>query len=139
MELEKCACYLSIWAFQKDGYAYTMTPEELGKNIIVNDIYVKPKEIKQLNSDVSQKLLGLIKNPVGNQQDEIEHLRIKSNRIATQINLSTLTTLHAKMADDSFYLPAMRYSLSITLINQMDLNTIQEKAMLSILSALGYN
>jgi hypothetical protein len=25
------------------------------------------------------------------------------------------------------------------LINQMDLNTIQEKAMLSILSALGYN
>jgi hypothetical protein len=23
MELEKCACYLSVWDFQEDGYAFT--------------------------------------------------------------------------------------------------------------------
>jgi hypothetical protein len=31
MELAKCACYLSIWKFQEDGYAYTLAPEELDK------------------------------------------------------------------------------------------------------------
>jgi hypothetical protein len=28
MELAKCSCYLLIWQFQEDGYAYTLTPEE---------------------------------------------------------------------------------------------------------------
>jgi hypothetical protein len=33
MELSKCACYLSIWKFQDDGYAYTIPPDELQTNI----------------------------------------------------------------------------------------------------------
>jgi hypothetical protein len=28
MELGKCACYLSIWKFQADGYAYPTPPDE---------------------------------------------------------------------------------------------------------------
>jgi hypothetical protein len=38
MELDKCSCYLSIWNFQEDGYAYMMDPEELNKQIQVNDL-----------------------------------------------------------------------------------------------------
>jgi hypothetical protein len=67
MELEKCACCnLLIWKFQEDGYAFTVTPEEIGI-------------IKQLPATTSQKLLGVIKNPIGNQQDEIHQLKEKSN------------------------------------------------------------
>lgn len=43
------------------------------------------------------------------------------------------------MAYESFYLPVMRYSLSVTSINQMDFETIQKNATNSLLSALGYN
>jgi hypothetical protein len=43
------------------------------------------------------------------------------------------------MAYESFYIPAMRYSLAITSINQMDLDTIQSKAIISLLASMGYN
>jgi hypothetical protein len=139
MELDKCACYLSIWSFQEDGYAYTLAPDALNRKITVHDINGNPKEIKQLHTETSQKLLGVMRNPIGNQQDEIARLRTKSNNLATKINSSALSTLQAKMMYESFYLPAMRYSLAITSINQMDFDTIQSKAMSSLLSAMGYN
>jgi hypothetical protein len=139
MELEKCACYLLIWAFQEDGYAYTLSPEELQREIQVNDIDGKPKTIKQLPATTSQKLLGVMKNPTGNQQDEILRLKEKSNRLAMQINSHALSRVEAKMAYESFYTPAMRYSLSITAINQMDFETVQKNATNSLLSALGFN
>jgi hypothetical protein len=43
------------------------------------------------------------------------------------------------MAYDSFYIPAMRYSLAISSINQTDLETIQRNATTPLLAALGYN
>jgi hypothetical protein len=41
MELGKCACYLSLWEFQEDGYAYTLGPEEHQQEIFVTDIHGK--------------------------------------------------------------------------------------------------
>jgi hypothetical protein len=139
MELEKCACYLSIWEFQEDGYAYTLSPQDHAEQIQVKDLNGITKVIPQLPSDKSQKLLGVMKNPIGNQQDEIQRLRTKSNRLATQINTHALSTKEAKLAYESFYLPAMRYSLAITSINQIDFESIQKQAIASLLSALGYN
>jgi hypothetical protein len=71
MELGKCACYLSIWDFQEDGYAYTIPPEELQVQIEVDDINRCQQIIEQLSSVTSQKLLGVMKNPIGDQQDEV--------------------------------------------------------------------
>jgi hypothetical protein len=139
MELDKCSCYLSIWDFQDDGYAFTIDPEEIESQIEVNDLQGKSKRIDLLPSDKSQKLLGVMRNPMGNQQDEIEQLKTKSNAIATKININAITSVQAKMAYESFYLPAMRYSLPITSINQMDFESIQQRATLSFLSTMGYN
>jgi uncharacterized protein YjbK len=139
MELEKCSCYLSIWDFQSDGYAFTIPPNELAKTIKVKDLAGNEMTIKQLSTDQSQKLLGVMRNPIGNQQDEIERLKQKSDRLAHQINIGALSTVQAKMAYDSFFLPAMRYSLPITAINQMDFESIQKNATLATLAALGYN
>jgi hypothetical protein len=139
MELEKCSCYLSIWNFQADGYAYTLAPEEISQEIKVNNLQGTPLSIKLLPSDKSQKLLGVMRNPIGNQQDEIERLKQKSNSIATKINLNAITPVQAKMAYESFYIPAMRYSLAITSINQTDFDTIQRKATTSFLASMGFN
>jgi hypothetical protein len=43
--------------------------------------------------------------------------------------------VEAKMAYKSFYIPALRYSLSITSINQLDFEKIQAKATSTILAA----
>jgi hypothetical protein len=72
MELEKCSCYLSIWNFQEDGYAYTLSPEEIQQQIIVSDLQKKPLPIKLISTEQSHKLLGVMRNPMGNQQDEIK-------------------------------------------------------------------
>jgi hypothetical protein len=47
---KKCACYLTIWDFQEDGYAFTLSPSKTNKQIIVYDVNGNPKEIKQLSA-----------------------------------------------------------------------------------------
>jgi hypothetical protein len=59
--------------------------------------------------------------------------------MAIKINTGALSTIQAKMAYESFYLPAIRYSLSITSINQINFESIQSMATLVILAALGFN
>jgi hypothetical protein len=80
-----------------------------------------------------------MKCPIGDQQAEISRLKTKSDYIATRINSNALTRSEAKLAYEVFYIPALRYSLNITAINQIDMETIQSKATLAFLTAQGYN
>jgi hypothetical protein len=137
MELSKCSCYLQFWKFQEDGNAYTEDPETHGKEVMVKDINGDDQVIPQLKSNESQKLLGVMKNPMGDQQEEIARLKNKSDNIAKKINCNKL--FDAKIAYEVFYLPEMRYSLNITAINQIDLETIQSKAVSAFLTAQGFN
>jgi hypothetical protein len=139
MELGKCACYLSIWDFQEDGFAYTIPPEELNIEIRVQDVTGANQVIPQLSSDTSQKTLGVMKNPIGNQQDEVSRLQKKSDQIAMRMNSRSLTHADAFLAYEAFYIPAMRYSLAITAINQLDFEKIQGQATTAFLAAMGYN
>jgi hypothetical protein len=139
MELAKCSCYLSLWEFQDDGYAYTVPPEEHKQELFVTDITGKEQRIMQLPTNKAQKLLGVMKSPMGDQQDEIKRLKDKSNYYAKRINSNYMTRSEARLAYAVFYIPAMRYSLNITSINQIDMETIQAKAMTAFLSAQGFN
>jgi hypothetical protein len=98
MEMEKCACYLSVWDFQEDGYAFTREPEDLNKPIIVYDKKGKKQTIRKLSSTTLQKLLGSMKNPMGNQQDKFQRLHSKSTTIAQRINGHALSRVEAKLA-----------------------------------------
>jgi hypothetical protein len=139
MELPKCSCYLQFWNFQEDGYAFTEDPNSHLQEIKVLDHNGVQQIIPQLRSNESQKLLGVMKNPMGDQQEEINRLKQKSNNIAKRINTNKRTRAEAKLAYEAFYIPAVRYSLNITAINQMDMETIQSKAVMSFLSAQGHN
>jgi hypothetical protein len=139
MELEKCACYLSIWDFQHDGYAFTLDPDELGHKVVVRDLHGNTIEIPLLPATTSQKMLGVMRNPIGNQQDEVKRLKEKSDRMASNLNANALSRIEAKLAYECFYIPAMRYSLAITSINQLDLENVQQNTVMSLTSALGYN
>jgi hypothetical protein len=139
MELSKCASYISFWDFDDDGYAYTITPEEHGREIMIRNIHGHEEKIPQLKTIESQWLLGVMKCPIGDQQAEIQRLKTKSDQYAIKINSNALTRAEAKLAYEVFYIPALRYSLNITVINQIDMETIQAKATMAFLSARGYN
>jgi hypothetical protein len=127
--------------FQDDGYAFTEEPDTHGIEIRVEGLDgTTHQTIPQLKSNESQKLLGVMKNPMGNQQDEITtRLKKKSDTIAKKINSNKLSRTDAQIAYKVFYIPAIRYSLNITAINQVDLETVQSKAILAFLAAQGYN
>jgi hypothetical protein len=139
MEIGKCASYISFWEFQDDGFAYTILPEEHGQEIKIQNIHGQEETIPQLKANEAQRLLGVMKCPIGDQQAEIQRLKSKSDQYATRINSNALTRIEAKLAYEVFYIPALRYSLNITSINQMDMETIQSKATIAFLSAQGYN
>jgi hypothetical protein len=139
MEIGKCACYLAFWEFQDDGYAFTITPEEHGQEITIQSIHGREEKIPQLKTNEAQRLLGVMKRPIGDQQAEIARLKLKSDAFAIRINSNALTRSEAKLAYEAFYIPALRYSLNITAINQIDMETIQSKATLAFLTAQGYN
>jgi hypothetical protein len=107
MELTKCACYLSFWQFQDDGYAYTMSPDEHGQTIHVNDINGQQQEIPQMESNQPQKLLGVMKCPIGDQQAEVQRLKAKSNTYTKRLNANYLNRNDARLAYEVFYLPAL--------------------------------
>jgi hypothetical protein len=135
MELQKCSCYLQFWQFQEDGYAFTEEPESHGLEVTVTDIQGQVQCVPPLKAGDSQKLLGVMKNPLGNQQDEIK--RLKQKKATTWPN--EITGADARLAYEVFYIPAVRYSLNITAINQIDMETIQSKAVMAFLAAQGYN
>jgi hypothetical protein len=49
-----------------------------------DDIHIhgEDKRIQILPCTTSQKLIGIMRNPIGNQQDEIQRLEAKSNKMA---------------------------------------------------------
>jgi hypothetical protein len=97
------------------------------------------QNIQQLPTDASQKIPGVMKNPMGNQQDEVARLKNKSDRLAMKLNSKAFTHEDAVLAYEAFYIPALRYSLAITAINQMDLDRIQSSATTAFLAAMGFN
>jgi hypothetical protein len=116
-----------------------MSPEEHQQRIYVTDIQGNQQLIPQLPTNKAEKLLGVMKCPIGDQQAEITRLRIKSDNYAKRVNSNALTRSEARLAYEVFYLPALRYSLNITAINQTDLESIQAKATAAFLAAQGFN
>jgi ribonuclease HI len=140
LELTKCACYMVIWNFDNDGQP-TILCEDHDEKI---KIQIRQRDnstvvIPQLSHDTGQKTLGVMKCPSGSQQPEIERLREKSDAIARRLILSGLTRKEARLAYETSYIPAMRYSLATTSIHQVDLEKIQQRATSAFLTKMGYN
>jgi hypothetical protein len=55
------------------------------------------------------------------------------------MNFQLLSHGDALLAYEAFFVPALRYSLAITSINQMDFENIQGPATTAFLAAMGYN
>jgi hypothetical protein len=80
-----------------------------------------------------------MKCPSGSQQPEIDRLKEKSDKIAKQLRHSSLSHGETRLAYETSYLPAMRYSLTTIAIHQLDMEKIQQHATTAFLSEMGYN
>jgi hypothetical protein len=138
LELSKCACYVISWEFDQDGQP-TATHNKTNPGITIRQRDNSTVTIPKLPVNEGQKTLGVMNTPSGLQTPEIRRLKEKSDTIARRINLSHLTRNEARLAYETTYIPAIRYSLTTTTINQMDTESIQQKATSAFLSKMGYN
>jgi hypothetical protein len=73
------------------------------------DIHGNGQRIPQLQTNQAQKLLRVMKSPMGDQQEEIKRLRGKSDQYARRMNSNFMTRSgEARLAYAVFYIPAMR-------------------------------
>jgi hypothetical protein len=139
LKLSKCACYFIIWGFDEDGNPMATSNDALGVEIKIRQRDESLVKIQQLSIKDGQKILGVMKCPSGSQAPEIERLKAKSDGIARRMTMSSLTRSEARLAYETSYLPAMRYSLTTTSIHQTDMEKIQQKATAAFLAKMGYN
>jgi hypothetical protein len=139
LELSKCACYLVAWGFDADGRPYAIPKDELGVDIKIRQRDDSIMTIPQLSIEDGQKSLGVMKCPSGSQAPEINRLRDKCDGIARRVAFGSLSRIEARLAYETSYIPAMRYSLMTTAIHQLDMEKIQQKATAAFLSKMGFN
>lgn len=143
LELEKCFYYILSWKFNKFGDAIPRSLEDIkaecDTTIAIHDPDSNqdiPLQVKDITQD--HKTLGVLKTMSGDEKTQLQALKEKSKKLATQTALGQLTRFQARRAYSSVYMPSMTYSLVATSLSEADLNVVQSKALQSYLPAMGY-
>ena len=143
LELTKCFYYILCWDFDEEGVPRQMTKQELeqeGVSISIQESGENGKTvINHLDCNTAHRTLGLQKNPIGNQDKQLEHISEKSDDIAHAIATSSVNRTQALTSWTSMYIPAVAYPLVATHFQEKDLNKIENKALMSFLPKIGYN
>ena len=83
--------------------------------------------------------LGVRLAPSGAQLTELKWIQNKAIKFAYHVGKSQLTRAEARQAYHSIYIPSLSYSLGTTSLSPTEAKSIQKRALLRILPALGIN
>ena len=141
LELSKCSYYIMHWQWP-NGLPVLTSKEDSQKIHRIaltsgnnNDAqYVNQKETTE-----AHKTLGVWIAPDGNELAQKEHLLQDSNRIASLILRSRLSSLEAWTAYHMCWFPAISYSLGTTTLTSEDLNSVQSQSTQHFLQKFGLN
>jgi len=143
LELSKCFCYILQWKFDEEGKPTHTTKDKLeamGVMIQVQEAgNVAPTTIKHLDCATAYRTLGLHKNPMGNQDKQLQKLQENSARIAGAIATSSITRAQATTAWNSIYIPSVAYPLLATYFQEEDLTSLENRALMAFLPKMGFN
>jgi hypothetical protein len=124
LEMTKTFYYLLSWEWDKYG---NPTPQSIAQqpnnHIRINlrpDGEV-PQYIEQRKVFNSHKTLGVFKTLCGNENDQIYHLKNKSDNMATRLFAGQINRRQAQIAYSCHYIPAILYSLTGTTIGETSL------------------
>jgi hypothetical protein len=140
LELPKCFFYLVHWIFNDEGEPTIVNPLLLPSDIELRDSETgKPATIATKSSYESHKTLGVMMNPAGTPQDEIERLSTKSMKFAQRISLAALTKLEAMMLYSFYFIPSIGYGLAVGILTLLQAARIQSKPLQILLPKMGFN
>ena len=140
LELPKCFYYTITWQFTEEGVPFlpTTKDENYDIQILSSDANI-PVSIEEKTPHESHKTLGVMENPSGKYDDEYRYLQQKSQTWRESINNQHLTRQEIQLFYQSFYLPSIRYHLTINTFTRDQLEKIQHPVVQTILQRMGYN
>lgn len=94
--------------------------------------------IKQHSNATELKRFGVHMNFMGTFALHAKMMRIKYNSMAQQLQKSAMSAAHSRIYCNTFYLPAVRYSLPVTSMTNTEL-PVQSLMAAVTLHKLGYN
>ena len=139
LELQKCFYYPIIWKFDAEGVPNLETPNDDSGIIIISSETGKQEVIWKKSPMESHKTLGIMENPSGDYQDEYNHLKQISEKWRTNISNQYMNRQESWLFYTSFYLPSLRYHLTVGTYTNAQLERIQHPLVQLILPRIGYN
>ena len=141
LELPKCSYQLMHWQFTAEGVPI-LAGGTSGLDLQIDDSHCgnqRQQSISQLSAHSAHKTLGHYMTPSGNQSQQFNILKKKSDAIAMKLLKSPLTRHEAWTYYFAMYLPSIGYPLPMTHFTRDQLHRIQQKALSAIIARCGYN
>ena len=126
----------------KSGRAALMTTEEAPGTVIIEDAtngYKQRVELKRLEVNESERQLGVIIPIDGTFTQEYKRRHQQSQHLGRQLYRSPLSHYESTLVYKLYYIPKMRYPLSITTFSQKQCNAIQSQFYRHCLPKMGIN
>ena len=121
LELNKCFYYPIIWQFDEEGIpALTTTSDDNIK--ILSSETGEHVPIQAKSPYQSHKTLGILENPSGIYDDEYENIRKISEKWQYSISNQYLSSPECTIFYQSFYLPSIRYHLTVGTFDEHQLH-----------------
>ena len=139
LELPKCSFHVLTFDFRPNGTPIAAI-ENYDNAICVTDIETQVAiPIPSKRSYEPHKTLGHYKAPTSRQQDELQSLQQKADRVALLISASPLTRSGAYLAYHTVYNPSVRYTLPQSFFDAKVLDRAQAPSLQRIIAKCGYN
>ena len=138
LELQKCFYYPIVWKFDEEGIPTLCENDDTRQVTIISSETGKTVTIKKKQAHESHKI-GILENPSGNYDDEYQSLLQLSTRWKNKIVHQYLTQQETRLFYQSFYVPSIRYHLTVGTYTSSQLERIKHPIIQLILSKMGYN
>ena len=140
LELSKSSYHLISFQFTAAGKP-VMKAGQVGPDLMLQsrEEGKPPVKIQHRSNFEAHKTLGTHKSPSGRQKKQRDVLRQKSDDFARVVKCGHISRKEATAFYRAIYLTSMGYPLPVCFFNKSELSRIQQKAMVTLKSKMGYN
>ena len=139
LELEKCFYYPIMWHFDEEGIPSLQDFDEDQPITIISSENQEQVIINKKSPTSSHKTLGIMENPAGDYADEYQQLISLADKWKNSISHQFLTRQECNLFYQNFFIPSMRYHLTVGTFTEQQLDRIQHPITQLILPRLGFN
>jgi hypothetical protein len=139
LKLSKCLWSLQFWEWHKGRARLQQMPKDDPHLVMTSGSSPEHNIIRQVDNDSAPKGLGVYMNFKGTFGVQAKTMRKKFDTMAQQLRQISMSSLLARKYYFTMYLPAVKYSLSVTTMTMKELHSVQSLITAVTLNKLGYH